>query len=166
MFLSLGSNIGSREVFLTEAIRRLDKHFARLSVSSIYQTAPQDYTDQDDFYNIIAVYRYDNQNVYDILNVCHEIENGLGRAEYHHIDKGPRTIDIDIIAIDGVNVDKPDLHIPHLAYQRRNFVLIPLDEVLSHSEREEDRMWLSDIRQWIKANGEQNVTKIGELPIL
>ena len=166
MFLSLGSNIGSREVFLTEAIRQLDKHFARLNVSCIYQTAPQDYTDQDDFYNIIALYRYDNQNVYDILNVCHEIENSLGRAEYHHIDKGPRTIDIDIIAIDGVNVDKPDLHIPHLAYQRRNFVLIPLDEVLSHSEREEDRMWLSDIRQWIKANGEQNVTKIGELPIL
>ena len=166
MFLSLGSNIGSREVFLTEAIRQLDKHFARQDVSCIYQTAPQDYTNQDDFYNIIAVYQYDGQNVYDILNICHEIENGLGRAEYHHIDKGPRTIDIDIIAIDGVNVDEPDLHIPHKAYQRRNFVLIPLDEVLSYSECEADRMWLADIRRWIKANGEQNVTKIGELPIL
>ena len=166
MFLSLGSNIGSREVFLTEAIRQLDKHFARLNVSCIYQTAPQDYTDQDDFYNIIAVYRYDNQNVYDILNVCHEIENGLGRAEYHHIDKGPRPIDIDIIAIDGVNVDNEILHIPHAAYQRRNFVLVPLLEVLETQNDDADKMWLDEIRTHIKANGEQNVTKIGELPIL
>ncbi len=166
MFLSLGSNIGSREVFLTEAIRRLDKHFARLSVSSIYQTAPQDYTEQDDFYNIIAVYRYDGQNVYDILNVCHEIENGLGRAEYHHIDKGPRPIDVDIIAIDGVNVDKSDLHIPHAAYQRRNFVLVPLMEVLNTQNDAADKIWLDEIHSCIETNGEQNVVKIREFPIL
>ena len=166
MFLSLGSNIGSREVFLTEAIRRLDMHFARLNVSCRYQTVPQDYTEQDDFYNIIAVYRYDNQNVYDILNVCHEIENGLGRAEYHHIDKGPRPIDVDIIAIDGVNVSKPDLCIPHAAYQRRNFVLVPLLEVLETQNDETDKMWLDDIRTHIETNGDQNVVKIREFPIL
>ena len=135
-------------------------------MSCIYQTAPQDYTEQDDFYNIIAVYRYDNQNVYDILNVCHEIENGLGRVEYHHIDKGPRPIDVDIIAIDGVNVSKPDLYIPHAAYQRRNFVLVPLLEVLETQNDDADKMWLDDIRTHIETNGEQNVVKIREFPIL
>ena len=166
IFFSLGSNIGSRETFLTQAVRLLDEHFARLAVSSIYRTAPQDYIDQDNFYNIIAVYRYDEQNVYDILNICHEIENGLGRAEYHHIDKGPRTIDIDIIAIDGVNVDEPDLHIPHAAYLRRNFVLVPLLEVLETQNNASDKMWLDEIRSCIKANGDQNVVKIREFPIL
>jgi 2-amino-4-hydroxy-6-hydroxymethyldihydropteridine diphosphokinase len=45
------------------------------------------------------------------------------------VSKGPRNIDIDIVLYDQQIIDQPQLAIPHPHWSRRNFVLIPLQEI-------------------------------------
>jgi 7,8-dihydro-6-hydroxymethylpterin-pyrophosphokinase len=64
----------------------------------------------------------------DILLKIHKIEKKLGRINL--IRWGPRTIDIDILFYNNEIIKKPDLEIPHSELTNRNFVLIPLQEII------------------------------------
>ena len=132
VFLSLGSNMGDRLGFLTEAVRRLASHTAIEldAVSSVYETDPVGCTDQPLFYNIVIRIRT-TLDPHSLLKTCQAIENDLGRQRL--VRWGPRTIDIDILTYDQLSLQDPDLELPHPRLQERDFVRVPLEEIVSGS---------------------------------
>lgn len=129
-FLSLGTNIGNREKFLHEALLLLDQHNAIevKSLSSIYETEPVGFTNQDDFLNMVAEINT-SLEPQELLKETTTIEKALGRKRIFRW--GPRTIDIDILLFDRVELEIDILQIPHPRLIERAFVLVPLAEIHS-----------------------------------
>ncbi|MCM3033708.1 2-amino-4-hydroxy-6-hydroxymethyldihydropteridine diphosphokinase [Niallia taxi] len=127
-FLSLGSNIGNRLQNLEEAVRKLNQYedIKVVSVSSIYETDPVGYRDQEMFLNI-AVEVCTSLSPFALLEVCQSIEQELGRKRI--IKWGPRTIDLDILLYNHENIESEKLIVPHPRIEERAFVLIPLIEI-------------------------------------
>lgn len=133
VFLSLGSNIGDRENYLSEAVSKIS-HVGRTmvkKVSDIYETEPVGYTEQGKFLNI-AVYVETSLEPEALLKELQNIENQLKRVR--EITWGPRTIDIDILLYNELKVDDPDLIIPHPRMFERAFVLVPLKDIYPSGE--------------------------------
>jgi len=127
-YLSLGSNIGDRQEFLTKATTLLNEfpHTTIMKKSSIYETKAWGLKDQDDFLNIVLVIE-STLSPYELLEFCQSIEKNLDRKRLIHW--GPRTIDIDILIYDELHINEQDLTIPHPFILDRPFVTIPLAEV-------------------------------------
>lgn len=127
-FLSLGSNIGDREKYLQEALYLLnqDKGIALPQCSSIYETDPVGYVDQDSFLNIV-VRGHTSYSARTLLKITQDIERTLGREREIHW--GPRTIDIDILLYNNKQICEEELVIPHPRMRDRSFVMIPLAEI-------------------------------------
>ena len=117
-------------MILAEAIKRLALFLNDIRISSVYITKPQDYLDQDDFYNMVVSGNYAGNPV-SLLKTLQQIEADYGRNREAEIPKGPRTLDIDILFFGNkiVTLDNPPLIIPHPAVYRRAFALIPLLEL-------------------------------------
>lgn len=127
-YLSLGSNIGDREAQLRQAICLLNRHpeVATIQLSSIYETAPVGYTDQEPFLNLVA--RVETElTAFGLLDLCQSIEQALHRERL--IRWGPRTVDLDILLYNHDNMESERLTIPHPRMEERAFVLIPLSEL-------------------------------------
>jgi len=127
-YISLGSNIGNRIEYLHEAVKMLDgeEKINVVSVSSIYETDPVGYVEQDSFLNIVLEI-CTSLSPFDLLNICQSIENELGRKRI--IRWGPRTIDLDILLYNHENIESEKLNIPHPRIEERAFVMIPLLEI-------------------------------------
>ena len=123
-FLSLGSNLGDRRQFLAEAVGSLGSSV--VAVSPVYETDPVGGPDQGRFLNLVVQLETD-LNPRQLLAVCHRLESAAQRVRMQRW--GPRTLDVDIIWIDGVTVDEPDLVIPHPRWSERTFVLAPLADL-------------------------------------
>lgn len=123
-FLSLGSNLGDRQRLLADAVTTLGDQVC--AVSALYETDPIGGPAQDSFLNLIVELATDLAP-HDLLAVCHRLETGAHRVRRQRW--GPRTLDVDIIHIDGVTVDDADLQIPHPRMSERRFVLAPLAEL-------------------------------------
>ena len=123
-FLSLGSNVGDRRHFLEEAVASLGGSVK--AVSPVYETDPVGGPDQERFLNIVVELdtRLDPR---ELLAVCHRLESAAGRVRVEHW--GPRTLDVDIVWVDGVQLDEPDLQVPHPRMNQRRFVLAPLADL-------------------------------------
>ena len=128
VYLSIGTNIGDRKRNLQDAVRLLTENadVKVISVSSIYETAPVGYLDQDAFLNI-AVYVQTSKSADEMLIICQSIENELGRVR--KIRWGPRIIDLDILLYNHENIESEHLIIPHARMYERAFVLVPLMEI-------------------------------------
>lgn len=131
VYIGLGSNIEPRKTYLLQAIESLEKHEA-ITVkkqSSIYETEPVDYADQDKFLNMAIQIETSLSNI-ELLEYCQEIERKLGRNRTENsIEKGPRTIDLDILMFNNENRDLGRLRIPHPRLHERAFVIVPLNEI-------------------------------------
>ncbi|MCU9615264.1 2-amino-4-hydroxy-6-hydroxymethyldihydropteridine diphosphokinase [Caldibacillus lycopersici] len=127
-YLSLGSNIGTREMYLKEAISELNisDKIKLTNYSSIYETDPVGYEDQQCFLNMVVEIETD-YSANELLDQCLSIEHKLGRKRIIHW--GPRTIDLDILLYNQENIDTEQLVIPHPRMSERAFVLIPLAEI-------------------------------------
>lgn len=126
VYLSLGSNLGDREAHLRDAIARLQAEGRVVSISSLYETEPVEFTDQEWFLNCaVALETSDTpeQLIAAILNI--ELEMGRQRIQR----KGPRIIDIDIVLFSDRIIDSKELTVPHPAMHQRRFVLEPLAEI-------------------------------------
>lgn len=124
--MSLGSNLGDREANLRAAIKALESLGDIESVSSIYEAEPVDTeVPQPWFLNCIVALRT-GLTPRRLLHGALGIEESLGRRRDQ--EKGPRTMDIDIVLFDGLVVGGRDLTIPHPAMHQRRFVLEPLAE--------------------------------------
>ena len=127
-YLGLGSNQGDRVGLLNAALERLEAS-GRVRVikrSSLYETAPVGVTDQPRFVNLVAEVHTDLEPQ-GLLELALAAERTLGRVRTQRW--GPRTVDIDILLYDEVQVDTPTLAIPHPEMTRRRFVLEPLLEI-------------------------------------
>ena len=126
VYLSLGSNIGDRESHLRDAISRLEKKGRIKSIASFYETEPVEFTDQARFLNCALALETEEAPEQLMESVLH-IEQEMGRVRQQN--KGPRTIDIDILLFSDTIIDSPKLTIPHPAMHERRFVLQPLAEI-------------------------------------
>jgi 2-amino-4-hydroxy-6-hydroxymethyldihydropteridine diphosphokinase len=128
IFLSLGSNLGDREVHLRQAIALLGAHprVRVLKISGLYETAPRDLADQRDFLNC-AIEIASDLSPRDVLRLCAGIEDQLGRKRGERF--GPRPIDLDILLYREEIVSDDDLALPHPRLTERRFVLEPLGEI-------------------------------------
>ncbi len=128
VFLCIGSNLGDRLTYLKNALFRIADFTETIisSCSSVYESAPVGYLDQDDFLNIV-VRISTNYSPELFLESIKKIEDDLGRVR--KIKWGPRTIDIDILYWGNEIVKTNALEIPHPEVQNRKFVLVPLNEI-------------------------------------
>ncbi len=130
-FLSLGSNLGDRSVHLRKAVDQLRAGSvpAVTAVSRVYETAPVGGPgDQGPFLNLVVELAVPaGTDPYQLLEQCRRLEAAAGRVRTTHW--GPRTLDADIVWIDGVELDDPDLTVPHPRWRERRFVLAPLGEL-------------------------------------
>lgn len=138
-YLSLGSNLGDRAANLLRAVTALCGSGLHVrSMSSIYETEPVDYLDQPKFLNMAIVVeasrtgqKVERIEPFSLLELCLETESRLGRERA--IPKGARTIDIDLLLIDGLVIDEVRdgvaLTLPHPRLHLRRFALAPLSEI-------------------------------------
>jgi len=127
VYLSLGSNLGDREGYLRNALQLLRAAGLDLKrVSGIYETEPRDLTGQPLFLNLVSELETDRPPR-DLLRIAQQVEEKLGRERI--IEKGPRTIDIDILFHGDLILETVRLTIPHPRLAQRRFVLEPLAEL-------------------------------------
>ena len=121
--LALGSNLGDRWGFLRVAVASLPDVVA---VSDVYETPPVGGPDQGPYLNCVV--RLETLlSARDLLEEARRRENQAGRERIEHW--GPRTLDVDVLWVDGEEVDEPDLQVPHPRMFERAFVLVPLFDV-------------------------------------
>ncbi len=127
-FLSLGSNVGDRLALLAAARDALAAlpGTAVLAASGVYETAPREHADQPDFLNQVVCVETALEP-HDLLTQCQRIESEHGRVR--GLRFGPRTLDIDILLFQDVELEEPDLMLPHPRMLSRAFVLVPLVDV-------------------------------------
>lgn len=132
-YIALGANLGDREETLMDAVRRLDRHpdIDVLECSALYETEPVGYVDQPLFLNM-AVRVRTTLDAYGLLHVMQQIEKDLGRVR--HIRWGPRTVDLDLIWMEGRRENTEELILPHPRMEERLFVLVPLKDVVPADE--------------------------------
>lgn len=128
VYIAFGTNIGDRVQHLQQALFALQQHreISVETVSSIYETDPVGYVDQQQFLNMAAEINTTLPPDH-LLSLMQEIEVKQGRER--EIKWGPRTIDLDILLYNQLNIDTEDLIIPHPRMLERGFVLIPLYEI-------------------------------------
>jgi 2-amino-4-hydroxy-6-hydroxymethyldihydropteridine diphosphokinase len=126
VYLSLGSNMGDRVVNLRMAIDRLAEAGPVRAVSAFYEAEPVDVRDQPWFLNCVVGLET-RMSPRELLNLALAIEQAMGRRRTR--EKGPRTIDIDILLWGDSALAQPGLHVPHPAMHQRRFVLKPLADI-------------------------------------
>lgn len=134
IYLSLGTNLGSREDNLERALRLLQEQVgALLRRSSVHETTPWGFESSHMFLNL-CVCMATSLSPLQLLATTKQIERQLGRtqksAHGHYVD---RLIDIDILLYDDAHVNESDLIIPHPHMYERDFVMLPLNEILDDS---------------------------------
>ena len=141
IFLSLGSNIGNREATINQALDLLATQVGPLiKRSSFFYSQPWGFDSPNEFCNLCASFTT-SLSPLDLLHTTQSIEKQLGRTQKSNGTYQDRTIDIDIIrAFDDngneifVNHESPitnhQLTIPHPLWQQRDFVKVPLAEIM------------------------------------
>jgi len=131
-YISLGSNMGDKEEALRHAVELLQEHAAIdvVAVSSIYDTDPVGYEEQDIFLNIVVKITT-TLEPQPLLDVCQQIEQQLKRVRI--VRWGPRTIDLDILLFNDEAIETATLIVPHPRMHERAFVLVPLAELNSEA---------------------------------
>lgn len=126
IYLGLGSNLGNREENLEKAISEISKFAKVVLKSSVYESEPVGYANQEDFLNMVIEIESELAPR-ELLSKLLQAESNLGRVRT--IKNGPRTIDIDILLYGNLALNEDNLIIPHPRMNERNFVLIPLGEI-------------------------------------
>ena len=127
VYLSLGSNLGDKKKNLSFARKQIIKNkITILKKSPIYETEPVGSITQPNFYN--QVIKIKTELLPDeLLEILLLIENEMGRIRKEKW--GPRVIDIDILLYNDLIINQKHLKIPHPEMYKRNFVLIPLNDI-------------------------------------
>ena len=127
-YLGLGSNMGDKKRYLYDAIQILNHHEQIMitTLSSLYESVPWGYVDQDIFMNLVVEIETTLAPI-ELLDVCQQIENELGRVR--EFKWGPRVIDVDILIYNDEAIECERLIVPHPYMTERDFVMIPLAEI-------------------------------------
>jgi 2-amino-4-hydroxy-6-hydroxymethyldihydropteridine diphosphokinase len=127
--ISLGSNKGNRAACMRSAVRELQKLGGIEKISSIHQTKPWGFNADTDFLNQVVVLSTYLSPV-QLLSALQKIEKDLGK-DTHSPTRGyaSRTMDLDILYFDDLNIESETLTIPHPRIREREFIIALLQEV-------------------------------------
>ena len=140
-YLSLGSNLGDREATIRQALQRIEQQIGPVRrCSSFYYSKPWGFESEHDFCNLCCAVETDKTPL-EVLHLTKTIERALGRKEKSAISNqqleiySDRCIDIDLIRVfdeqgQEICLDTPELTLPHKFWQQRDFVKIPLGEIM------------------------------------
>ena len=142
-YLSLGSNLGDREATIRQALQRIEQQIGPVRrCSSFYYSKPWGFESEHDFCNLCCAVETDKTPL-EVLHLTQTIERALGRKEKSAIrnqkleirNYTDRCIDIDLIRVfdergQEICLDTPELTLPHKFWQQRDFVKIPLGEIM------------------------------------
>ena len=118
--LSIGSNMEDRRALLQTVFDEFADE--TIAASPVYATPPWGVTDQGDFLNAVLIVEVDCTTL-ELLRRGQKLEEAAERVRVRHW--GPRTLDVDIVQIDGLESDDPELTLPHPYAHERAFVLVP-----------------------------------------
>jgi 2-amino-4-hydroxy-6-hydroxymethyldihydropteridine diphosphokinase len=131
-YIALGANlsswIGPPQATLAAAAKRLEQAGRVTARSSLYSTAPVGFADQPRFVNAVVALETELEPRA-LLNKLLAIEKEYGRDRSAEIPNGPRTLDLDILLVDDLQITEPELELPHPRLTERAFVLVPLHEI-------------------------------------
>lgn len=155
VWLGLGGNLGNVKASMKEALHLFEARddTSVLNVSHLYKTPPWGKTDQPWFYNACAEI-LTTLEPEALLSFSLAVEQ---RMQRQRLEKwGPRTLDIDLLIYDDLEVFKSDrLILPHPHITQRAFVLEPLSEIAP------DMMLLGkNIAQWAREKKDTGVKKL------
>ena len=133
-FIGLGANLGDPLEALRMAARELDTpDFGRVTArSSIYRSAPVGPPGQEDYLNAVLALET-TLTPEALLSGLQDIENRAGRVRAERW--GPRTLDLDLLLYGDLALHSEPLTLPHPRIAERNFVLLPLAELLGNQWR-------------------------------
>ena len=137
VYLSLGTNLGDKEHNLVSAIKEIERRIGPVRAQSAFLTTePWGFESENTFLN--AAVRVETElSPNALLRVTQQIEREMGRTQKSSVDPQQskvvyhdRIIDIDILLYDDLHINTKKLTIPHPHMHERDFVLIPLKEIL------------------------------------
>ena len=153
-FIGLGGNIGDAKQLIKDAIVCLAQR-PELRVktrSCMYKSAPVN-ASGNDFINAVISIETDIQPK-ELLAICHQVENEFGRDR--PFVNAPRTLDLDLLIYDEVQIDDDHLTIPHPRLTERAFVLLPLLEISPNL----DLPGLGQLSQYLQYVEHQRIEKV------
>ena len=124
--IALGSNLGEREIHIQNALEQMASFLTIVRVSSFIETKPVGGPPQGNYINAVAICDCD-LDPEELLERLMAIEAILGRVR--EVVNGPRTIDLDIISIEDLEIRSPNLTLPHPRAHLRDFVMRPWLEI-------------------------------------
>jgi len=131
-YIGLGANLasyaGPPPDTLAAAVLRLAELGRVAARSSLYRTDPVGFAHQPQFVNGVVALETELEPR-DLLKKLLAIEKDFGRDRSVGIPNGPRTLDLDILLMDGLEMTEPGLELPHPRLAERGFVLFPLSEI-------------------------------------
>ena len=138
----MGSNLGDSRKNLERAIRLMDERVGKvICQSSFIETEPWGFESEHLFMNAVVLCET-TKTPREVLELTQQIERDMGRRKKSVNGKSvnrvyyDRPIDIDILLYDDLTIDEPDLKIPHPLMHERDFVMIPLNEILKYRNNE------------------------------
>lgn len=140
-YLALGSNLGNRRQLMARAIELIGREVGTVErKSELYESEPWGFDSENRFLNAVVKVHTELEPM-ELLRTTQHIERLLGRKHKTAAPTGPagnsnkpvyhdRTMDIDILLYDDLSIDEPTLKIPHPLMTERDFVMVPLREVM------------------------------------
>ena len=141
----MGSNLGDRRAVLAAAVAATD---GVVAVSPVYETDPVGGPEQGPYLNIVVELET-RCGARELLTAALALEAAAGRER--RVRWGPRTLDVDVLWVEGETVDEPDLRVPHPRMHARGFVMVPLADLAP------------DLAPGWTADGADGVRRAGEL---
>jgi deoxyguanosine kinase len=141
---SLGSNLGNRVAYLERASLLLEPKLGRLAYfSPMYESPSWGYQSDLPYINSCLAF-YTKHEPLQLMEIALEIEKQMGRTRQ---GKGyaDRVIDIDLLLVDDVVMDHPNLILPHPRMMERRFVLVPLNEILPEMRHPKSGLTISEM---------------------
>ena len=129
VYLLFGGNIGETKIVFEKASKLLQQKIGPISArSAIYRSKAWGFQSENDFLNQLYLFKT-QLSAKQILKICLETEELLGRQRNTKSGYTDRLIDIDILYLDDMIINSEELSVPHPKLQERLFALLPLNEI-------------------------------------
>lgn len=129
-YINIGSNLGNRLMNLTRAVSAIEKRFGWFELSHHIESEPWGFNSKNKFLNVGMAFISGLQPL-EVLHILQEVEASINPSSHRNADGSykDRVIDIDIMAVDGVEMSTPELTLPHPHLEERPFFLEPYNEL-------------------------------------
>jgi 2-amino-4-hydroxy-6-hydroxymethyldihydropteridine diphosphokinase len=129
VYLGLGTNLGNKEQNMNDALAAIVEQVGVVKrCSSFYRSQPEGFVSDNEFLNAVVLVET-SLTPESLLKTTQKIEKQLGRTSKSTDGYTDRVIDIDILTYDNLEVNTPDLIIPHPLMKLREFVMTPYLEI-------------------------------------